>query len=643
MAIARGQITLVDLTDVSYQGFLTSNKSKMQTISTSGTYSPSWDGTTNKVVITSELYQIGQTENVVGTSIVSGIKWYQTIGTGARTQITAANASPNFVLVGTAGKETSLEIVKNVMTTTHKNFRVECEITYRHPSMDASQVYKLDIDYALAVQGATGATGSAGADGADGSSGITTVLTKENVNIACNQSGTPTTGWEDLTLSLVKVYQGSTALTAVASAPAAKQFAISVGTGVGCTGAKVGNDGFKLATVSAETGSLPITISISDEKGRAQTFTKTFTFVKARAGENARVLTVSSTGTTFTLNESKSAVIGGPSSYVLTANSQNLGGSYSWHYKIDGGTEVAWAGAETTKTVQWNTTQFPSSAKAVTFRLSRDGLNDYITLVAVNDGFSPVLLDLSTPLGYIFRNGGTGVNGTDHLECLATLYKNGAEVTATSYKWYFQGLDGWELITTDHVTDGFIAKATGDTTGANSINKKSLLVLPKAVLNVESFKVEAVYGGTTYTATVSLTDLTDPYTVDLVATKGTTFKNGTGSTDIVANTYHQGSTVSASTLNHLWRVYNKAGNAVTVAGVSDKTENTVTVNASSLGADKMATVACEVSLKIPGTGMSLHYKLETLKAIAEEQGVEPSELPEANTRVFKWSLKELLK
>ena len=59
MAIARGQITLVDLTDrINLQGFLTSSVSKTQVLSREGNYNPSWTVAANQPVITTEMYEV---------------------------------------------------------------------------------------------------------------------------------------------------------------------------------------------------------------------------------------------------------------------------------------------------------------------------------------------------------------------------------------------------------------------------------------------------------------------------------------------------------------------------------------------------------------------------------------------------------
>ena len=169
--------------------------------------------------------------------------------------------------------------------------------------------------------------------------------------------------------------------------------------------------------------------------------------------------------------------------------------------------------------------------------------SDSKTISALSDGFSPVLMDITTPNGYIFRNGDAG-NNNDYLECVANLYKNGSEVAASRYRWYFQNpasTSGWTEITSEHIDEGFF-------TGA--VNGKTLKVLSKAVLNIEIFKCIATYNGKDYTAFVSLTDLTDPYSTDLVALQGTTFKNGVGSTTVRCDTYNNYGLVDSSKLTY---------------------------------------------------------------------------------------------
>lgn len=591
MAIATGQITLVDLTDsINLQGFLTSSQSKMQFADKDGNnHNPNWGS--NNVVITAELNEVGKAGNLINNAMVQNIKWYYKLGTGARTEITATGNG--FTLGATATKSPTLTITANKMTKASPTLTIECEINYKYNASFPVQTYKLSIDYSLAIQGNTGNAG------ATGSTGITTLLSKENANIPCNQSGTPNSGWQTLTESEVIVYQGASKLTAVATGTAnaslsAKQFKITLGSGTGCTGELVGTTGspavhnkFRLSAVSADTGVLPVTITLKDEKGAIQTITKNFTFVKSKAGANAKNLVLTSSGDVFTLNDKKTTAT--PGSITLTATPQNLGSStYTWTYGVNGAAPTtALSGTGATQTITWGSGSFVKSSKSVTYKVTCDGVSQTITLAAVSDGYSPVLADATTPNGYIFRN-----EEIPSLDCKLTLYRNGAPLTSgVAYKWYVASPEA-----TDDQADvgagwAAITDSAGNVTGAIT---QTLTVYSNTVLNVETFKCRATYDGSKYYGTVSLMDLTDPFTTEMYCPKGTTFKNGVGSTTITCKVYQNGTEVDTdgTKYNYNWVLYDKNGSQVSGKSWATKT---VTINASDI--TETGTVRCVVSEK----------------------------------------------
>lgn len=588
MAMATGQITLVDLTDsINLQGFLSSSVSKQQFLNTAGnSWNPSWT-TSVPATITAEMYEVGKADNLVSGSMVQSIEWWYKLGGDARTQITATGG--NFELGTTASKSPTLKIKGNIMTSSKPTLMVECIIKYKYNASFPVQEYKLSIDYSLSVQGNTGATG------ATGSTGITALMSKESVNIPCNQSGgllVDTAGLATLTTSVLKVYQGSRTLTAVASGPANNQFAISVGTGVGCTGAKVGDDGFKLTAVSADSGSLPITITVKDEKGATQTLTKNFTFIKSKAGVNAKNLTLTSSAQVFTLNDKVTSA--SPASITLTATPQNLGSStYTWTYGVNGANPTtSLSGTGATQTITWNAGSFPKGTKSVTYKVVCDGVTATMTIAAVSDGYSPIAMDATTPLGHIFRN-----NDSSQLEGKMTLFRNGGELTSgVSYQWYMASSgatddsslvgNGWKKLTATDATNGLI--------GASSFTAQTLVIKPAAVLNTQSFLCRATYDGTGYKGIVTLIDLTDPYTVEMYCPAGTTFKNGVGSTTITCKIYQNGSELDTegTGFNYNWALYDKNGSAV-----SGKTWTTKTVTILASDITETGTVRVEVSEK----------------------------------------------
>ena len=387
--------------------------------------------------------------------------------------------------------------------------------------------------------------------------------------------------------------------------------------------------------MTQDSGSVIINIEVKNEQGQVMTVQKNYTFVKSKAGINSKLLSLTASNDVFILNENRSAILNGANSITLTANAQNLGGAFSWFYKKDNGTETAWSGpgSNGSATITWGTEPFAKSVRSLTIIVKRDGLVDSKTISALSDGFSPVLMDITTPNGYIFRNGDAG-NNNDYLECVANLYKNGSEVAASRYRWYFQNpasTSGWTEITSEHIDEGFF-------TGA--VNGKTLQVLSKAVLNIEIFKCIATYNGKDYTAFVSLTDLTDPYSTDLVALQGTTFKNGIGSTTVRCDTYNNYGLVDSSKLTYRWSLYNKNGEKVNAPGISNATTQAVTVSANQINIT--GTLVCEVSDKNPNTGISLYYTARDLDAMAVEEKEEVFLRVNSEGGPLRWKFRSII-
>lgn len=651
MAIATGQITLVDLTDsINLQGFLTSSQSKMQFADFNGSnHNPNW--ALNNVKITAELNEIGKSGNLIEDPMVKGISWFYKLGSGVRTPILESNSG--FVLEENPSKSATLTINQNKMNKSNPTMLIECEIRYQYNASFPVQTYKLDISYSLAIQGQGGSTGA---------TGLTALLTNESATIVCDAKGNPQGNWQKNTESEVMVYQGATRLTPVATGvvPSRNQFKIVLGSPVGCSGELVGqNSGtynkFKLSRVSETVGSLPVNITICDSNGATQTITKTFTFTKSIAGADGtsvRILgkydslhdlqqshpsdneigdgylvqgtlyvwtgeafedmgniqgpqgeqgqdgatgpqgpvgkTINLTGTSnvFILNDKRTTA--SPASITLTAELLYLASSTcTWTYGVDGAAPIQpLVGSGKTQTITWNG-NFNKSWKTMTVKVACDGVYDTFTIAAVSNGHSPLLPDVTTPDGYIFRN-----EDKESLRCVMTLYKEGSPLSGgVTYQWYkadsgsrddssIVGV-GWKKITDD----------PGKVTGAKT---NTLTVFADTVLNIENFKCRATYETGNYFGMATLMDLTDPVLTEMYCPKGTTFKNGMGSTEITCKLYRNGAEIDSrgSDYEYKWVLYEKDGS---LSGTSFGDTKTITVTAAQI--KETGTVRCVVSEK----------------------------------------------
>lgn len=120
----------------------------------------------------------------------------------------------------------------------------------------------------------------------DGESGYTVILTNETHAINCNSSGVPEAGelGDGGKASCgILVYRGIVQLAPVAEAatPGANEYRYNIGTPLNGTAARTDNETFYLATATADSGNVPITVYC---EGLTVAITKLFTFTKARAG-----------------------------------------------------------------------------------------------------------------------------------------------------------------------------------------------------------------------------------------------------------------------------------------------------------------------------------------------------------------------
>ena len=153
MAVATGQITIIDLNDaVTLQGYLNGSKANGQAVDVGGTvFTPSWF--TSALVITATLSKMGSGTNIISDSEVGPISWSYILGSGVETAIASLG---NAVATGTNNQV--LTISDNKMTLANPSIKLIATFVYTHPTLGAL-TYKMDISYMLQKQGADGAAG----------------------------------------------------------------------------------------------------------------------------------------------------------------------------------------------------------------------------------------------------------------------------------------------------------------------------------------------------------------------------------------------------------------------------------------------------------------------------------------------------
>lgn len=240
----------------------------------------------------------------------------------------------------------------------------------------------------VVVDGPTGATGTAA---------ITPLLTNAAHTVPADTAGAVSSYAGSGTL--IQVYEGTTALTYVASLTAPSQFTIGspvvAPSGQITVGARSGT-GTTTATVAAHsamgaaTDTLTITypVTVRRANGTDSTLDLVQTITKSKGGANAQLLWLSATAQAFTFDGADNAA---PASQTITftANLQNLSGTATFactlynQANVNIGT-VTLGGSGNTRTL--TVAQFGDTAWYAIVTATLGGFSDQMTVVALEDG-----------------------------------------------------------------------------------------------------------------------------------------------------------------------------------------------------------------------------------------------------------------
>lgn len=147
MAIATGQITIIDYNDaLTLTGFITSNLVKTQMYNPdNGGYTPNW-AASPFLILTPSLYKIGSTSDIITTSAVKNVKWYEYLN-GVETEITATTTR---IFSGT--KNHILTIKSNELAgLSGKDYT--CKVSYLDETTNLTLEHKFTISFSRVVNG----------------------------------------------------------------------------------------------------------------------------------------------------------------------------------------------------------------------------------------------------------------------------------------------------------------------------------------------------------------------------------------------------------------------------------------------------------------------------------------------------------
>lgn len=245
------------------------------------------------------------------------------------------------------------------------------------------------------------------------------------------------------------------------------------------------------------------------------------------------------------------------------------------------------------------------SAGAVDFRVKIDYLDSktdllvpFYTNVTINrtvNGTGIVSLSVTTPNGYIFKNGevASKIARADF-----NLGSNVDENDVT-YQWYkmdpgsagdaISGPD-WEVLSDSSKTDS--------DPSYYGTRTKELTVFSKTVDSYATFRCIATVGGKDrYSDVASFADMTDPLYVEIRSTGGSAFKNGEGVSDLTAYVYQAGELVPDNKItNYRWQKYDKDGASDSSFTQEGKSLKSIRVDNNDVF--KKATFAVEVTVSL---------------------------------------------
>ena len=184
------------------------------------------------------------------------------------------------------------------------------------------------------------------------------------------------------------------------------------------------------------------------------------------------------------------------------------------------------------------------------------------------DGQDAFLLTIETPEGTSIRN----EEGT--LTAEAELFRGIESVTGETYKWYkrLPGASG-----DSDSGAGWSRLTSSNNYGTTGYNTATLTIPPEGITGSATYMVIVTYSGHNFRRQVTLTDITDPYTISILG--DSFFRNGQGENTYTAKLYRRGEEVDENeTLGYTytWHQYSSTGDKI--AGF-EKTGKIITVSA----------------------------------------------------------------
>lgn len=539
--ISRGKasVVLMDLTDGRQLVFYIHTNLQKQVIFDPDTnmYTPNFS--TKNMVLTPQLRLHGETtEQALNAKSIS---WYvQENSTGEMVPLTTSDT--NYVI----GAPLKTITIKNNIFSRLQSVTFLCEIVYVDPVTQEEYMGISEVELDKITNGSSAIDP------------IIATLTNDMHVIQTKADGTGGvfTGAE----SSMKMYQGAEEITSL--------YTITTTASTGISGTYTGGV-YKLTGMSVDEG----VITFKATRPNYPTLTKAFTVTKIRNGEDGNITYIDVSHGVVKKDED-----GNYNTDTITAmGMQKVGdrtpelytGLFKFYISADGvnfgsPAYTSGVGSSATYTIPSNIT----ALKVELYVSSGTQLMDSEIIHIVLDGADAVVPVITTPDGSIVHN-------KEHsLRTAVTLYKGAAIVTASKYQWYQRDPQG-----TGDVNSGTGWYVLTDAAPKSTAGYKTdtLTIYPDAILGSETFMCIATYAGRIYKSTITVTDITDPYSFAILGSG--TFKNGLGENSYTCKVYQNGEELEGLYYSYIWSMYDSSGS---LDPTFSKTGKTITVSAQEL-------------------------------------------------------------
>jgi hypothetical protein len=591
MVLATGQITLTDLNDVrQYLLYLNGNHKTQIFDPNTGVYNPNF--TSSNAVLTPELYVSGgDGSNLLPSSQVKSVRWYEGTQTDTPLTETTAGTTPNglsYSLPTGDVKTTSKTLTIKSNLTNMNNQIFTAVVVYTDPNTNFDVTIKTSYDLVKITNG------QRGSDGADAINALTALLSNEAANVPTDSSGN--NGLYTNTGTEIRLFEGSTELVYDGTGTSNGTWKVTAAA-TGITAGAITDGGShaivaNASNMTADSAKIVYTITGKRANGTAISLTKTQTFSKSKTGVApiAYWMTLSAAAVQKDISGNRNPSTLTAKGYQQQGTGAPTNPSTGFKFVVDtstdGDTFTNNVGSPTAATGS-TSHSVASSTKAVRFRMYRaadtpttSNFVDEQIVPVVTDGATgqtgapgedAFFLNLWAPEGDTIRNG----NGSIKLQ--ADLYKGAGKVTPTAFKWYIQNPAATTSSLGDADGGAGWEKLTGSNHGISSPTGASITVPANAIPGAEGFKVVATAPetGEKYTGVIIVRDFQDPISVNVLG--ASIFKNGEGSVTLTAQLLQAGSAIPSTGYTFTWALYATNGNLIKTYSA---TGDTITVPAS---------------------------------------------------------------